>query len=176
LSKPTVPASKIMLIQGAPALNTAMASLLQGVRGPRVAILANAPSEIIMGLLRRDGYETWPLGPNPTATFEAAGEELPDIVMMDGTVLQVLLTDVQRQNEEQLRLAREHADRAIELEDRLEEEEKRGEALAQRNAELEGALARAEGTIQGMSELARKTLGAAGPVTGKRVRDSDDRN
>ncbi len=154
--------SKMMLIQGHAVFNSVMSLLLSKDTPPKVAVLTAAPSDIVIGLLRQDGYDASPLNPDAETALEATGIGRSDLVLMDGGVLHHILSEMQGTSEEQLRISTEKVAWATELEARLEEQEKRCAALMQRNVVLEKAATCAQQAVQAIREIARKALSAAG--------------
>jgi CheY-like chemotaxis protein len=150
--------SKVLLIQGEPAVNKVMGALLQGTTAPRVAILVNSCSELLTELLRRDGYDASLLTTSNQDVLETVLAKHPDLLLLDGAVLEILLQEVRGQTDQQTKMARENAARALEFERQAEQEEQKVADLMQRNTELETALVRAQRTIQNMCEIARRAL------------------
>jgi DNA-binding NarL/FixJ family response regulator len=152
--------SKLLLIHGEPAVNKVTGTLLQGTAAPRMAILVSSGSDLIMEMLRRDGYEASLVITSDQNVLEAVLAKQPDLLMLDTGVFEVLLQEVRNRIEEQTTLAEENTERLKELERQTDRDEDKIADLEKRNKELETALVRAHGTIQTITEIARRTLGS----------------
>jgi hypothetical protein len=153
--------AKLLLIQGEPAVNKVMGALLQGTTAPRVAILVGSSSELVAEMLRQDGYDASLLVITEQEVLGAVLAKQPDILLLDSGVFEVLLHDVRTRMDEHTRTAQENASRVREMDRQADKDEEKIADLEKRNAELETGLVRAQGTIQGINEIARRTLGSA---------------
>jgi hypothetical protein len=153
--------SKLLLIQGEPAVNKVMGALLQGATAPRVAILVGSSSELVAEMLRQDGYDASLLVISDQEVLDAVLAKQPDILMLDSDVFEVLLHDVRNRMDEHTKMAQENASRVREMERQADKDEEKIADLEKRNTGLETALVRAQGTIQSINEIARRTLGSA---------------
>lgn len=172
--------SKLLLIQGEPAVNKVTGTLLQGTTAPRMAILVSSGSDLIMEMLRRDGYEASLVVIGDQDVLEAVLAKQPDLLMLDTGVFEVLLQDVRNHMDEQIRVAEANAGRLMEMERQSDRDEEKIAEMEKRNKDLETALVRAHGTIQSITDIARRALGStvtkspgAGGARGNLQREGD---